>query len=276
METSIQNKENNTINNLRLKSKRFFHYLNSKIKALTFEIVSRSELLNVTISYLNENFSRVSEIMKGVNTSFQESTSLFIESFRKSKSSIDKIDDNFKNIDTVFSESYKINEELQTIAHSAGEDLSIINDITETTNILALNASIEAARAGAAGKGFAVVAGEIRKHAGTTKGTIEQTSANIKTLISKIDELSGKMDAIKKEVEQGKAMIQELISVTENEHSLINKVSDGVHSVDETFTEYDSMKNTLDRMIHQSGISKDEIEKMLVSFQYDLTSIEKN
>ncbi|QQO09387.1 methyl-accepting chemotaxis protein [Breznakiella homolactica] len=260
----------------RLKTKRLFHFLNSKIKALIFEIVSSSELLNVTISYLNENFSRISGIMKRVNVSFQESIKTFITSFQNSQNSIEKINHTFKNIDGVFSESYKLSEELQALAKSAGENLSVINDITETTNILALNASIEAARAGAAGKGFAVVAGEIRKHATSTKGSIEETSGNIRTLVLKIHELSGKMEAIKKEVEQGTAIIRELVTVTDDERRLIEKVDQDVESVDKTFAEYDTMKETLERMIKQSEVSKDEIEKMLVSFQADLSCIEKS
>ncbi|ULQ61209.1 methyl-accepting chemotaxis protein [Brucepastera parasyntrophica] len=174
----------------------------------------------------------------------------------------------------VFQESFKLSQELQEEAKNAGVNLAVINDITEMTNILALNASIEAARAGAAGKGFAVVAGEIRKHASTTKGSIEKTAENIESLINKIYALSEKMESIKKEVEQGQMMIRELVTLSVEQKAVINSVNTGVQSIDETFREYATMKETLDRMIRQSQVSKDDIEKMLITFQSDVSGIE--
>lgn len=62
--------------------------------------------------------------------------------------------------------------------------LNIISDISSSTNLLALNASIEAARAGAAGKGFAVVATEVGKLANDTQASLEQ----VETIIAKVQE----------------------------------------------------------------------------------------
>ncbi|MDR1909466.1 MAG: FIST C-terminal domain-containing protein, partial [Spirochaetaceae bacterium] len=138
-----------------LRNKRLFHYANSKLKSLMFEIISRSELLHITISYLNESFSPLSDSMKNSAASFQNSTGNFIESFSKNQANIKGVDEGFGVIDREFKESFALADELQDSAKNASENLSAINDVTEMTNILALNAAIEAARAGAAGKGFA-------------------------------------------------------------------------------------------------------------------------
>jgi hemerythrin-like metal-binding protein len=66
--------------------------------------------------------------------------------------------------------------------------IEIINDIAARTNLLAMNAAIEAAHAGASGRGFAVVAGEIRKLAETTSQNAHQISDRLAALVGRIDE----------------------------------------------------------------------------------------
>ena len=70
-------------------------------------------------------------------------------------------------------------EGLSEAARKIGEVLQLINDIAEQTNLLALNATIEAARAGEAGKGFAVVASEVKNLANQTAKATESISGHI-------------------------------------------------------------------------------------------------
>jgi hypothetical protein len=257
------------------RTKRLFHYANSKLKALIFEIISRSELLNVTITYLNDSFGPVSDYMKQGTETFKKNNSDFFESFTNSNADIEGIDKGFAVIDREFGESFLVAESLQEEAKKASDNLSAINNVTEVTNILALNAAIEAARAGAAGKGFAVVASEIRKHAVTTKNAVDDISGNMQVLINNIRNLSAKMETVKAEVEDAKRRVQNLVSANAQELSLIDSVNRDVASLEGTFQEYDGLKSTLNVMIEQSNVSKEDIEKMLIVYDNNIEDIER-
>jgi hypothetical protein len=255
------------------RTKRLFHYANSKLKALMFEIISRSELLNVTITYLNDSFGPVSDYMQQGTETFKKNNSDFYESFTSSNADIDGIDKGFALIDREFGESFLVAESLQEEAKKASDNLSAINNVTEVTNILALNAAIEAARAGAAGKGFAVVASEIRKHAVTTKNAVDNISGNMQVLIGNIRSLSTKMETVKAEVETAKRRVQNLVSANAQELSLIDSVNRDVAALEGAFREYDGLKSTLNAMIEQSNVSKKDIEKMLVVYDNNIEDI---
>ena len=252
------------------KTKRLFHYADSKLKSLIFEIVSRSELLNVTISYLNKTFEPISQFMMQGTKAFRQSTGNFMDSFMKNQNDIESINKGYSVIADEFGSSFSLTESLQQAAKGVSDNLSAIEDITETTNILALNAAIEAARAGEAGKGFAVVAGEIRKHSATTKGSIDSISNYIKILLETIRDLSQKMSAVKKEVDATKHMVENLVKANKFELSLINSVNDNISSLESTFEEYEEIKKTLGNMIEQSNLSKEDIEKMLIVYQHNI------
>jgi methyl-accepting chemotaxis protein len=115
--------------------------------------------------------------------------------------------DGMNKIDEVVQRSAATVEELGVSSNQIGEIIQVIDEIADQTNLLALNAAIEAARAGEQGRGFAVVADEVRKLAErTTKATKE-----IAAMITKIQrDTQGAVHVIRQgtsEVQKGKELV---------------------------------------------------------------------
>ena len=164
-------------------------------KAKMLSTISQDQL-----GYVNESSQLTSEAKSDLDTSEElaNQTSQDVHnSYRvlteMEAASIEVINMIHEDVET----EHGLSERISSLALQANEIksiLDIIKDIADQTNLLALNAAIEAARAGEHGRGFAVVADEVRKLAEKTQRSISEIDATVSVVVQNVQEISSEMN----------------------------------------------------------------------------------
>lgn len=212
---------------------------NNEISKAVEDVAEGSTGMAASISKINENLLEMSNETKDINESVNEIRNQTVAVQDSSKIMNDKIksmQDSSHKMDEGISAISKRIETVNTTVDKVSNIVSVIEEISSETNLLSLNASIEAARAGDAGKGFAVVAQEIRVLSDNTNTELE----NIKQIISSLVEecrycvqASGTIvEDNAKQKEEIKAVLDEFGSLDEQ----IQKTAEKADEIEELVT----------------------------------------
>lgn len=212
---------------------------NNEISKAVEDVAEGSTGMAASISKINENLLEMSNETKDINASVDEiknQTVAVQDSSKIMNNKIKSMQDSSHKMDEGISAISKRIETVNTTVDKVSNIVSVIEEISSETNLLSLNASIEAARAGDAGKGFAVVAQEIRVLSDNTNTELE----NIKQIISSLVEecrycvqASGTIvEDNAKQKEEIKAVLDEFGSLDEQ----IQKTAEKADEIEELVT----------------------------------------
>jgi methyl-accepting chemotaxis protein len=161
----------------------------------TSEVASAIEEMTKTIMETTKNSASASEAAKNSGLIAQEGGKVVAETIKGMIRIADVVNKSAETVKTLGKSSDQI-----------GEIIQVIDDIADQTNLLALNAAIEAARAGEQGRGFAVVADEVRKLAERTTKATKEIASMIKQIQKDTNGAVTSMEEGTKEVENGKML----------------------------------------------------------------------
>ena len=202
-----------------------------------------------------------------------------IETARTTMNSLTEAMSSSLNISTHITTSVK---ELCQLSQSIEDVMKLVDSISEETNLLALNASIEAARVGEAGKGFAVVANEVRKLADQSKASTVNVRSTLATITSKMNETvslaTTSQDIIKKQevvVEDTHHVFLDIVAVLANMTEELHMINTSIQDMEKLKTMMIAQIDDIASVTEESAATTEEVSSLATEQQTVITQLKE-
>jgi methyl-accepting chemotaxis protein len=215
--------------------------------AMSLESVKFVEQSTLGVNQIAKNASTVLELSEEANNKTRQGSALVEETLQQ----MDSINTSVEETDQALRELNKRSDEIGSI-------LNLIKDIADQTNLLALNAAIEAARAGEAGKGFAVVADEVRKLAEQTGQSVSKISVITNDIQADTTKTVKSIDYVKEKVGTG-------LHLAHDTKKTFNEILASIVEVGDQIREITAISNKVSEEVVNVSSGVDQISKVASS-----------
>ena len=259
------------------------HY-NGDVKANSDEVTDNTNQAVTAIEQMSVTSQSIAENITNTASSAEEIDQVAIQSLQISNQSVNEIE----TLLASFTSTVNTVEDLKAQTDSINKILDVIKAISEQTNLLALNAAIEAARAGEQGRGFAVVADEVRQLAQRSQNSVNEIETMLTSLVAagdtaseqmtksnqiannlneRIEASNGLMREIQEKVSAVSLQSQEIASAAEEQSVVAQEISNNMHTIKSVVERNADTINTSNSKSEEMKASANQVSQQLAVFQ---------
>lgn len=224
----------------------------SDAETVAKELALSSESQALEISETTNSVRTMVASIEKVSTNASQSEAVAQESVKMANEGGKIVRNTINGMERIQIQIQETSDKIKRLSKSSqeiGEIINLIDEISEQTNILSLNASIQAATAGEAGRGFAVVADEVQQLAEKAGSATKEISTLVKSIQTDTQQVITAMEHTRTEVLQGVSLAQNAGNALEKIEEVSHQLSDLVHDISMSAHEQASMSNKISAMM---------------------------